>query len=177
MQTDGGSQRAVDKRFITGTTAALRFLLLTNVPSPVCLCKSCACKARPGIEGSFRMVVYSSLEVGTRCRPLSTPLRPALALHRPAQPPRRPVPPRPAVPGFARGMFLVLHFSNPKPGHTTGGSGRPGARRAAGRGRAGQDGMPTGRFAQETTVPLAPSTVEDNCFERPPGSTNKGNPM
>ena len=41
----------------------------------------------------------------------------------------------------------IVNLSNPKPGHTTGGSERPGAWRAAGRGGAGQDGMPTGRFA------------------------------
>ena len=48
---------------------------------------------------------------------------------------------------------------------------------AAGRGGTGQDRTPTGRFAQDTTVPLAPQGIEDNCPERLLGSTNKGNPM
>ena len=47
------------------------------------------------------------------------------------------------------------NLSSLKPGHTTGGSGRGGARRdgGAGRGGAGQDGTPTGRSTQETTIP------------------------
>ena len=48
---------------------------------------------------------------------------------------------------------------------------------AAGPGGAGQDGMPAGRFAQETTDPLAYQGIEDNCPERLFGSTNKRNPM
>ena len=36
---------------------------------------------------------------------------------------------------------------------------------AAERGGAGQDGTPTGRFAQETTDALAPQTIEDNRAE------------
>ena len=48
-------------------------------------------------------------------------------------------------------------LSSPKPGHTTGGSGRGGARRGsgAGRGGAGQHESPTDRSAQEITVPVA----------------------
>ena len=34
--------------------------------------------------------------------------------------------------------------------------------KAAGRGGTGQDRTPTGRFAQDTTVPLAPQGIEDN---------------
>ena len=33
--------------------------------------------------------------------------------------------------------------------------------------------MPTYRFPQETTDPLAPPPVEDNCFERLDENTNK----
>ena len=40
-----------------------------------------------------------------------------------------------------------------------------------------QDGTSTGRFAQETTVPLAFQGIEDNCPERLFGSTNKRNPI
>ena len=47
------------------------------------------------------------------------------------------------------------NLSNPKPGHTTGGSKRGGARCGGG---AGQDRMSTARFAQETTAPRAPQT-------------------
>ena len=36
---------AIDNRFIRGTTAALRSWLLTNVPTPICLCKLFSCKA------------------------------------------------------------------------------------------------------------------------------------
>ena len=58
-------------------------------------------------------------------------------------------------------------------------AGRDGAAHggAAGLGRAGLDVTPAGRFAQETTDPLAPKGIEDNSPERPFGSTNKGNPM
>lgn len=35
---------------ITGKTAALRSWLLTNAPTPYCLCKTFLCKACPGIE-------------------------------------------------------------------------------------------------------------------------------
>ena len=44
-------------------------------------------------------------------------------------------------------------------------------------GRAGQDWTPTGRFAQETTVPLDLKTIEDYGPERLFGSMNKRNPM
>ena len=37
---------------------------------------------------------------------------------------------------------------------------------AAGRGGTRQDRTPTGRFAQDTTVPLAPLSFENNCPER-----------
>ena len=43
------TRRAVDNRFITGTTAALRSWLLTGGPTPFCLCKPFSCKACPGI--------------------------------------------------------------------------------------------------------------------------------
>ena len=43
-------------------------------------------------------------------------------------------------------------------------------------GGARQDGMPTGRFAQETTDP-ALQGIEDNCCERLFGSTNERIPM
>ena len=50
-----GTQRAVDERFIRGTTAALRSWLLTSVPTPICLCKRCSCKAFPRkIIGTLR---------------------------------------------------------------------------------------------------------------------------
>ena len=47
---------------------------------------------------------------------------------------------------------------------------------AAGRDGAGQDGTPTGWFAQKITSPLAPQGfdgIEDNCPERLFGNTNK----
>ena len=48
--------------------------------------------------------------------------------------------------------------------------------RAAGQGQAGQDGTLTGRFAQETTDPLAFQGIEDNCPELVFGGTNRRNP-
>ena len=54
--------------------------------------------------------------------------------------------------------------------------GRGVGAQAVGRGRAGQDGTPTGRFFQESADPLAHQTIEDNCPERFPGCTNKRNP-
>ena len=87
----------------------------------------------------------------------------------------------PAVcPGFGLDMFPghALHdLSSPKPGHTTGGSGRHGARRTAGRGDAGQNKVPTFRSAWKPTAPLALQGTVNNCSERLFASTNKGNPM
>ena len=76
-------------------------------------------------------------------------------------------------PGDNRSFYF--HLSNEKRGHTTGGPGRSGARQD---GRAGDDGQnrtPTGRFVQETTVPLIPQTIKKNYPELVSGSTNKGN--
>ena len=67
-----------------------------------------------------------------------------------------------------------VYLSNPKPGYTSGGAAHGGA---AGRGRARQDGTPTGRFAQEAAALLALQGIVDNRLERRFGSTNKGNPM
>ena len=65
MQTDGGTKRPVDPRFIRGTTAALCTWLLTSVPSAKCPCKpffmrrACPtmevflCQAVPTRGGSF----------------------------------------------------------------------------------------------------------------------------
>ena len=65
------------------------------------------------------------------------------------------------------------YLSNPKPEHTSGGSGRRGARRGGG---AGLDGVPTGRVAKKPTVPLAPRGIVNNCPQPLVASTNKGNP-
>ena len=59
-------------------------------------------------------------------------------------------------------------------------AGRGGAANgeAARRGGAGQDGTPTGRFAQEKTVLfVAFQGIVDNCPERLFGSTEKRTPM
>ena len=51
---------------------------------------------------------------------------------------------------------------------------------AAGRRGAGQDGTPTGRFAQDATFPFAlqdPQCIASNDPEYLSGSSNKGNPM
>ena len=58
-------------------------------------------------------------------------------------------------------------------------AGRDGAGHGgtAGRGGDGQDGTPTGRSAQETTVPLTLQTIEESPPGRLSGSTNKGNPL
>ena len=68
----------------------------------------------------------------------------------------------------------IEEMSNPKPellravrdGAVHGGT--------AGRGGDGQDGTPTGRFAQEITVPLTLQTIEEYPPRRVYGSTNKG---
>ena len=67
-KADQGRQRAVDDRFISGTTSALRSWLLTSGPMPFCLCISFSCDACPGIcvpAASSRTVVFGSLGVGT----------------------------------------------------------------------------------------------------------------
>ena len=63
------------------------------------------------------------------------------------------------------------YLSSPKPGQTTGGSGR-GARRGG-----GQDWMPTELFAQGTSLPRTPQSIGDTSPERLPRSTNKRNSM
>ena len=74
-------------------------------------------------------------------------------------------------------LAVNAQLSSPKPGHTTGESGRGSARQGGRRGGAGQDGKPTGRFAQETTVPLASQRNVDNCPEFLSGNKNKRDPM
>lgn len=71
----------------------------------------------------------------------------------------------------------VHNLSNPKPGRTTVGSGRAVNGRAARRGEAGQDGTPTGMFAQVRTVSLGIKVDVDNSPESFFGSKNKGNLM
>ena len=71
-------------------------------------------------------------------------------------------------------MHYIQYVSNPKPGHTTGGSGRGGARRG------GENWTPTSHVAQETTVPFALQGfkgIVDNAPERFFGSTVTRNPM
>ena len=73
--------------------------------------------------------------------------------------------------------LITLYLSSPKPGHTTGGSGRHGAERTAGRGEAGQNKVPTFRSPWKPTAPLALQRTVNNCSERLFASANKGNPM
>ena len=67
-----------------------------------------------------------------------------------------------------------IDLSNPKPGLTTGGSGRGNARRGGGAGWCGE-----GQNADGTVRPQDnhPSCPPDDCPERLSGSTNKRNPM
>ena len=58
------------------------------------------------------------------------------------------------------------NLSGPKPGHTTGESGRHGAGRTAGQGDAGLNRVPTFRWPWKPTTPLARQRNVDNCFER-----------
>ena len=70
-----------------------------------------------------------------------------------------------------------VYLSSPKPGHTTGASGRHGAQRTAARGEARQNRVPTFRSARKATIPLALQGTVNDCSERLFASTNKGNPM
>ena len=72
---------------------------------------------------------------------------------------------------------VSVNLSSPKPGHTTGGSGRHGAGRTAGRGDAGQNKVPTFRLPWKPTAPLALQRTVNKCSKRPFASKNKGNPM
>ena len=76
----------------------------------------------------------------------------------------------------AMGQYANCRIQNPDiPRAGPGGAAHGGA---AGRSGAGQSGTPTGRFAQETTVPSAPQGfqgIERNCPEQLPGRTDKGN--
>ena len=73
------------------------------------------------------------------------------------------------------GRILTCRIQNPDIPRAGRGSAAHGG--AAGWGGAGQNGTPTVRFAQETTVPLTPQTIEENLPGRASGSTNKENPM
>ena len=80
---------------------------------------------------------------------------------------------------YCRVLASANKLSDPKPGHTTGGSGLGITRRdgGAGRGRAGRDADGSVRPDPEITVALIPQTIEEYPPGLAPGSTNKGNPM
>ena len=65
------------------------------------------------------------------------------------------------------------YLSSSKPGHTTGGSGRQGAGRTAGRGDAGQNNVTIFWMPWKPTAPLALQRTVNNCLERLFASTNK----
>ena len=66
--------------------------------------------------------------------------------------------------GFEGARTLIKHLPIPKPGHTTGRSGRSGGWWGGGAGRGVAVGTPTERFAQEPwCFPGFPS-IEDICF-------------
>ena len=73
--------------------------------------------------------------------------------------------------------LIEFHLSSPKPGHTTGGLGRQGAGRTAGRGDARQNKVPTFRSPWKPTAPLAIQRNVNNCSERYFASTNNGNTL
>ena len=68
---------------------------------------------------------------------------------------------------------IEFHLSSPKPRHTTGGLGRQGAGRKAGRGDAGQNKVPTLRSPLKPTAPLAIRHNVNNFSERYFARTNK----
>ena len=63
-----------------------------------------------------------------------------------------------------RRQFPRLVESKARTYHRRSGSGRPKA------GRRGEARTPTGRFAYDTTDPLAPQSIVNNCPKRPPGA-------
>ena len=66
---------------------------------------------------------------------------------------------------FVPGRTCTCRIQNPDiPQAARGGPGQGSTGGAAGQGGAGQDGTPTGRFDQETTVPVALQGIEDNCL-------------
>ena len=80
--------------------------------------------------------------------------------------------PKPNVPNPC-----FLNLSNPKPRHTTGGSGRGGAQRGGGavRGRVAQEA--DGTVRPEDKRPSCPPGLPRNYIERHFGCKNIGNPM
>ena len=91
-------------------------------------------------------------------------------MFRSARKPTVPLAPQSTVNNYSECLF---DLSNPKIEHTSGGSGRRGARRS---GRAGLDGVPTGRVAKKPTVPVAPRGIVNNIPQALVASTNKENP-
>ena len=103
-------------RFTRGTTAAIRSWLLTTVPAPICLCKQFSCNACPGIGQQPR-----------------TKSGPCPAIKNQSSIAHKPVVVITQVRIHVRALHEWRYLSNPKPGHTTGGSGW-GARRGGGAG-------------------------------------------
>ena len=62
-QAYGGTKPAVDPRFMTGTTPAIRFWLLITVPSPTILCKPFSYKAYSEIrvQTAYPLIFNSGL--------------------------------------------------------------------------------------------------------------------
>ena len=125
----------------------------------------------------FGTVVETRTDVSSASRTVEVPFGAAWPSFADAPPcPDPPV----VCPGFGLGRFQQRKsdLSNPKPGHTPGGTVRGGPGGTAAPGGDGQHRTPTtGVFAQGKPNSLTSQTME----EYPPwcafGSTNKGNPI
>ena len=183
-------------RFTCGTTAALRTWLRTSVPAAFCLCKPLACEACPGIRKKEIMQGMTSGLPHGQCVTSPVPgiyhkwlgrASPIVLGLKGCHDSTNKTLFIQAVPRNCLNMFLntfvhwgktikrlnekrrwsMKHLSNPKPGHTTGGSGRAAHSGAAGHGGPGRMGRRrvSPRRAQPSLVsPRASKTIVLNIF-------------
>ena len=124
-----------------------------------CLCKHFSCRACPGIYITLGFVCIALgkanriKKMKTQGRTIASVPELSICFHRPKRQKRNNLDTTAAANNYLSSSFI---FKIKKQGHTTGGSGRSGARRGGGVGRARQDGQPTGRFALEITDPSSP---------------------
>ena len=159
-------------RFISRTRNVLRSWLLTSVPTPICLRKPFSCNACPG-KGEF---------TGRLQSPDIPPPDWGRKAHGRAARLGRMVP---SQFGSARKHMscvptrllnaIILNLPSPKPGHTTGRSGRGGARRGsrAARGWIGRHAV--GSIRQENNPRSCPPANQEHSLESVSGSTNNLN--
>ena len=181
MQTDGGTKPAVDQRFIRGTTGALRSWLLTNVPTPSCLCKPFSCKACPGIMKPGQILDDPLTQISSAICRLGLAIHEWVAAELINFKPKHSTTTRTGHDSGDSWSLSTCRIQNPDiPRAGWGGASHGGGRAGradqgwAGRVRVGGDGG--GSVRQGDDRPSCPQGTEDNPHRRIFGSGIKVNP-